>query len=148
MEKPKTEHIIKAAQELGGVHVETSKNIKDLKENLTEVNSLYDHGYGGTRKSLISFGIALIMIPEPTLISDVIGGGIVAAGCLYNKINPPPIFVDDIFKTINGQMKEIGDNDLDLSRNFVIPIDFTSMRLSLDWFYFLILFLKTFSIKI
>ncbi|MBM3291817.1 hypothetical protein FJY84_03980 [Candidatus Bathyarchaeota archaeon] len=132
MEKPKTDHIIKAVKELGDAYIETSKNIKEFKENLTEVNALYDHGYGGTGKSLISIGIALVMFPEPTLISDVLGGGIIAAGCLYNKINPPPIFVDDIFKTINEQMKEIGNNGLDLSRNFVIPVDFTSMRLSLD----------------
>ncbi len=136
MEKPKTEHVVKAAKELGEAYVETSKNIKDLKDNLTEVNTLYDHGYGGTGKSLISFGIALVMIPEPTLISDVIGGGIIATGCLYNRINPPPIFVDDIFKAIDEQMKELGNNDLDLTKNFVIPIDFTSMKLSLDWFSF------------
>jgi len=39
---------------------------------MNEVNQLYDHGYGGAGKSLIKFGIALIMIPEPFMVSDMI----------------------------------------------------------------------------
>jgi hypothetical protein len=132
MVKTKTDPVVKAVKELGEAYLETSKNIKDLKENLTETNSLYDHGYGGAGKGLISFGFALVMIPEPTMISDVIGCGIMAAGCLYNSINPPPIFVDDVYKAIDEQMKELGNSDFELTKNFLIPIDFTSMKLSLD----------------
>jgi len=128
MQSPPTDHIIKAAKELGETFTETVTIINGMNGAVKEVNQLYDHGYGGAGKSMISLGIALVMFPEPTMVSDVIGGGVIAAGLLYNQLVPPPIYIDNIFDTIQEQVKVIHSTGEDLSSNFSIPVDFSSMR--------------------
>ena len=130
--KPKTDNISKAVNELSETYSETAKNLVLMRENLKEVKSLYDNGYGNLGKNLISLGVTLVLFPEPTLISDAIGCGVIGVGCLYNRLSPPQIFVDDIYKVIDNQIKEIFHNDIGLSKNFVIPIDFNSLNFSLD----------------
>ncbi len=128
MQSPQTDHIIKATKELGETLTETATIINGMNGAVKEVNQLYDHGYGGAGKSMISLGIALVMFPEPTMVSDVIGGGVIAAGLLYNQLVPPPIYIDNIFDTIQEQVKVIHSTGEDLSSNFSIPVDFSSMR--------------------
>jgi hypothetical protein len=90
---------------------------------LQEVNGLYDHGYGGAGNSLISFGIALVMFPEPFMVSDVIGGGIVAAGLLYNHFSPA-IFIDNVFDTILSRSSDhsTGEDVTELPPNVDFPV--------------------------
>jgi hypothetical protein len=128
MDSPKTDHIVKAASELGETYSESAELLSGMNGAMNEVNQLYDHGYGGAGKSLIKFGIALIMIPEPFMVSDVIGGGIVAAGYLYKWLVPPPIYIDNIFDTIQEQVKEIHSAGEDLTENFSVSVDFSSMH--------------------
>ena len=128
MQSPKTDHIVQAANELGETFTETATIINGMNGAVGEVNQLYDHGYGGAGSSLISLGIAMVVFPEPTMVSDVIGGGIVAAGLLYNKLVPPPIYIDNIFETIQSQVKAIHSTGEDLSNNSHIPVDFSSVR--------------------
>ena len=128
MQSPPTDHIIKAAKELGETFTETVTIINGMNGAVKEVNQLYDHGYGGAGKSMISLGIALVMFPEPTMVSDVIGGGVIAAGLFYNQLVPPPIYIDNIFDTIQEQVTVIHSTGEDLSSNFSIPVDFSSMR--------------------
>ena len=77
---------------------------------------------------MISFGIALVMFPEPFMVSDVIGGSIVAAGLLYNKMVPPPLYIDNVFETIQEQVKAIQSTGENLTQNFALPVDFSSMH--------------------
>ena len=128
METPKTDHIVKASKELGQAFTETAGILNGMNQRLKEVNQLYDHGYGGAGNSLISLGIALVMFPEPFMVSDVIGGGMIAAGFLYNRAVPPPMYVDDIFMTIEEQVKTIHQCGEGLSRDFTIPLDFSAMH--------------------
>ncbi len=129
MKTPHTNHVVTASRELGESIKDTAGLISGMNEGVAQVNQLYDHGYGGAGKGLISFGFALVMLPEPTMISDVVGCGIMGAGVLYNMVCPPPIFVDDIFETIEEQVKCIHSTGEDLTRNFSVPVDFSSMRL-------------------
>ena len=131
METPKTDHIVKAAKELGESFMDTASLLSGMNGALNEVNQLYDHGYGGTGNSMISLGIALVMFPEPTMVSDVIGGGIIATGLLYNKMVPPPIYIDNIFVTIQEQIKTIHSTGENLSQNFSPTVDFSSLRFEL-----------------
>ena len=128
MDSPKTDHIVKAASELGETYTESAELLSGMSGAINEVNQLYDHGYGGAGKSLIKFGIALIMIPEPFMVSDVIGGGIVAAGYLYKWLVPPPMYIDNIFDTIQEQVKAIHTTGENLSQNYSVSVDFSSMR--------------------
>jgi hypothetical protein len=128
MENPKTDHIVKAATELGETYTESAELLSGMTGAMNEANQLYDHGYGGAGNSLIKFGITLILIPEPFMVSDVIGAGIVAAGFLYNKIVPPPIYIDNIFDTIQEQVKALQSAGENLTQNFSVPVDFSSMH--------------------
>ena len=128
MDSPKTDHIVKAASELGETYTESAELLSGMSRAMNEVNQLYDHGYGGAGNSLIKFGIALIMIPEPFMVSDVIGGGIVAAGYLYKWLVPPPMYIDNIFDTIQEQVKAIHTTGENLSQNYSVSVDFSSMR--------------------
>ena len=128
MQSPKTDHIVQAAKELGETFTDTATIINGMNGAVEEVNQLYDHGYGGAGNSMISFGIAVVIFPEPFMVSDAIGGGIIAAGLLYNHFVPPPIYIDNIFETIQSQVKAIHSTGEDLSENFYVPVDFSSMR--------------------
>lgn len=130
MKTPNTHHIVVASMELGESLRDTTGLLSGMNEGIAEVNQLYDHGYGGAGKSLISIGFALVIFPEPTMVSDVIGCGIIGAGVLYSRICPPPLFVDDIFETIEEQVKNLHSTGEDLTSNFVVPTDFSSMRLN------------------
>jgi hypothetical protein len=131
MDTPKTDHVVTAAKELGETYKDTANLVSDMNEAVNEVNQLYDHGYGGAGNSMISFGIALVMFPEPFMVSDVIGGGIVAAGLLYNHFVPPPMYIDNIFDTIAEQVKTIHSTGEDLAPSSSVPIDFSSMHFEL-----------------
>ena len=128
MDAPKHDHIVKAAKELGGSYTESAQLLTGMNEALTEYHNLYDRGYGGAGNSLIKFGIAMVMFPEPFMVSDVVGGGIVAAGFLYNHFVPPPIYIDNIFETIGEQVKAIHGVGEELSPNFTPDVDFSSLH--------------------
>jgi hypothetical protein len=128
MQSLKTDHVVQAAKELGETFTETATIINGMNGAVEEVNQLYDHGYGGAGSSMVSLGVAMVLFPEPTMVSDVIGGGVIAAGLLYNKIVPPPLYIDSIFETIQSQVKAIHSTGEDLSNDSYISVDFSSMR--------------------
>jgi hypothetical protein len=128
MQSPKTDHIVQAAKELGETFKDTATIINGMNGAVEEANQLYDHGQGGAGNSMISLGIALVAFPEPTMISDVIGAGVVATGLLYNKFVSPPLYIDNIFETIQSQVKAIHSTGEDLSEGFYVPVDFSSVR--------------------
>ncbi len=128
MDKPKTDYVVKAASELSETYSESAALLSGMNGAMSEVDQLHDHGYGGAGKSLISFGITLVLIPEPFMVSDVIGCGIIAAGILYNKLVSPPLYIDNIFETIQEQVKAIHSAGDNLTENFSVPVDFSSMR--------------------
>jgi hypothetical protein len=127
----KTDHIVTAAKELGGSYSESAELLSGMNEAVKEYNELYDHGYGGAGNSMISFGIALVMFPEPFMVSDVIGGGIVAAGLLYNHLVPPPMYIDNIFDMIQEQVKAIHSTGEVLQQNYSPNVDFSSLHFEL-----------------
>ena len=99
----------KAGIELGKTLIETSELASGVREALDEVERLRDHGYGGAGDGMIKFGAALVMFPEPFLVTDVVGAGIIGAGILYNHAVPPPLYIDDVAETITSQLAEIND---------------------------------------
>jgi len=104
---------------------EQTEKIKTAIKALTELNETKNecrsaiqntiHGVGDTKKlwregnksKLIQIGLALIVFPEPTPISEVIGAGFVAAGAVQKGIQNRAIFVEDIGKTFKSTLKEV-----------------------------------------
>ena len=97
--------IPKASKEIGESIVDAANLAAGVNEAFEEVSRLRDHGYGGAGDAMINFGLAMVLFPEPTCISDVAGAGIMAAGVLYNSVVPPPLYMDDVVKTLSEQVK-------------------------------------------
>ena len=131
LESFETDHILKAAKELGETYSETTGLITEMVECTRMVNDLYDHGQGGLGKSLISFGIALVVFPEPFMVSDVAGGAIVAAGMMYNKVVTPSLYIDDIYKSIEEQIMCLHGMKIDVAEDRSVNFVFPSMHLNL-----------------
>ena len=108
MDESNVKNVVVAAKELGEAYEETASLLVGFAEGVHETSDLYGSGNQGTGAALVSFGVALIVFPEPTFISDVTGCGIVAAGLAYQKLVPPPLSVDDIYSSIEDQMRELG----------------------------------------
>ncbi|HIH89245.1 TPA: hypothetical protein HA344_08575 [Candidatus Bathyarchaeota archaeon] len=128
MDAPKTDHIVTAVKELGSSCVESADLLSGMNGALHEVNQLYDHGYGGAGNSMISFGIALVAFPEPFMVSDVIGAGMVAAGFMYKHFVPPPMYIDNVFETIQEQVQAIHATGEGLNQNYSPEVDLSSFK--------------------
>ncbi len=80
---------------------------------------------------MISFGIALVAFPEPFMVSDVIGAGMVAAGFMYNHFVPPPMYIDNVFETIQKQVQAIYATGEGLNPNYSPEVDLSSLKFEL-----------------
>ncbi len=110
--------VLKASKEIGESIMDAADLASGVGEALEEVGRLRDQGYGGAGDGMISLGAALVMFPEPTMVTDVAGAGIIGAGILYNHVVPPPLYLDDVAETIREQLGEIGEagRDIDAMR--------------------------------
>jgi hypothetical protein len=108
LDESDAKNIVEAARELGEAYEETEGLLSGFTESLKAAENLYESGKKGTGADLVSLGIILIAFPEPTFIPDMIGCGIVAAGLAYQKLVPPPLSVDNIYSSIEDQMRELG----------------------------------------
>ncbi len=61
------------------------------------------------KSKLIKLGVALIVFPEPTPISETIGSVLVAAGLVQSAVKRRGLYVEDVFKTLHSAIKEIGN---------------------------------------
>jgi hypothetical protein len=107
LDKSDLKDMVEAAKELGEAYEETACLLIGFAEGVQETDGLYGSRNKGTGAALVSLGITLIAIPEPTLISDVIGCGIVGAGFAYQRLVPPPLSVADIYTSIENQVMSL-----------------------------------------
>ena len=131
MKPPKTSHTVEAAYELAESHKDAASLLSGVHESMVEINNLYSHGYGGPGNGLVRLGVSLVMIPEPFMITDVVGGGVIATGLLYNRVVPQTLYIDDVFETIQEQVKAIHIEGVDLSKNYSVPLDLSSIRIEI-----------------
>lgn len=131
MKPPKKSHVVEAADELAESHKDAACLLSGVHESMVEMNNLYRHGYGGPGNGLVHLGVSLMMIPEPFMITDVVGGGVIASGLLYNRFVPQTLYIDDVFQTIQEQIKAIHIEGVDLSKNYSVPLDLSSIKLEI-----------------
>ena len=123
MDESDAKNIVEAARELGEAYEETASLLAGFAEGVHETSGLYGSGNQGAGAALVSLGITLIAIPEPTLISDVIGCGIVAAGFAYQRFVPPPLSVDDIYSSIENQVMNLRSSSHRMTSEMGLTID-------------------------
>lgn len=91
-------------QELGLSYSETLEVIQEASKGTHHALKLWR---GDKKSRLIKLGITLIAFPEPTPISEMIGGTLVAAGLIQKKIKDSTLHVEDVYKTFQDVNKDI-----------------------------------------
>jgi hypothetical protein len=61
----------------------------------------------GNKSKLIKLGVALIVFPEPTPVSEMVGASFVAAGAVQKAIRDRAAFVEDIGKDLKKAIKDL-----------------------------------------
>jgi hypothetical protein len=92
--------------------VEVSEERKELSNTLSgngcAASSAKKLFRTGNESKLIKLGVALIVFPEPTPISEIVGAGFVAAGAVQKGIKSRAGFAEDIGKDFKKAIKELG----------------------------------------
>ena len=80
--------------------------VQTMTETTKEVKATKQLWRKGNNSILIKLGLALIAFPDPT-ISDIIGTVMVAAGTVQMGIRRRTIYVEDVYKTFHGTLKDM-----------------------------------------
>jgi hypothetical protein len=103
----KTEEIktaTKALNELNGSYSELFGALKGTARDVEATKKLWR---AGNDSRLIKIGVALIIFPEPTPISECVGACFVAAGAVQKGIQNRAIFLEDVTKTFKNTLKDV-----------------------------------------
>jgi hypothetical protein len=103
----KTEEIKSATKALTELNKSYSDLFDALKGTARDVEATKKLWREGNKSRLVTIGIALIVFPEPTPISETVGACFVAAGAVQKGIQNRAIFLDDITKTFKNTLKDV-----------------------------------------
>ncbi len=104
MKKEEAKATVTAVNELSESYADL---IQAMKETTREAKATRQLWRDGNKSRLIKLGLALIVFPEPTPISETIGSFLVAAGAVQMGIRKRSLYVDDIYKTFTNTLKEM-----------------------------------------
>ncbi|MCJ7422902.1 hypothetical protein MUP01_01350 [Candidatus Bathyarchaeota archaeon] len=96
--------VTKTLSELGEGY---SDLLNAVKGTVREVKSTKKLWREGNKSRLIKLGLALIVFPEPTPISETVGACFVAAGAVKKGIQNRSIYIEDVNKIFKDTVKEI-----------------------------------------
>jgi hypothetical protein len=99
-----TKVAIKAAVEVNDERKELCKTLSDNGAAASSTKKLFR---AGNESKLIKLGVALIVFPEPTPISEIVGASFVAAGAVQKGIKSRAGFAEDITKDFKKAIKEL-----------------------------------------
>jgi hypothetical protein len=85
-----------------------------LKATTAEVHTARKLWRAENQSRLIKLGVALIVFPEPTPISETVGACFVAAGIIQKGVKNRSIYMEDIYKTLRNVMNEISSSKRNL----------------------------------
>ena len=94
----------KALNELNESYIDLLGAIKGTANTAEASKKLWREG---NKSKLIKIGVALIMFPEPTPISETVGACFVAAGAVQKGIQSRAIYLEDITKTFKSTLKDV-----------------------------------------
>jgi len=103
----KTEEIKTATKALNELNESYSDLFGALKGTTRDVEAAKKLWRTGNNSRLIKIGVALIVFPEPTSISDCVGACFVAAGAVQKGIQNRAIFLEDVTKTFKNTLKDV-----------------------------------------
>ena len=103
----------KSIEELNLSYTETLGNIKEFSENLSSLKSLWKTG---NKSKLVKLGLSLIVFPEPSPVTEIVGATLLSAGLIQQKIRNSGLHIEDIQKTFQEVFKNLNYLREDLVR--------------------------------
>ena len=94
----------KALAEMNVCYSDLIRETKGTAENARAAKQLWRTGY---KSRLIKLGVALILFPDPSPTTEVIGGCLVAAGAVQKAVRNRALFMEDVKRTFQSTIKEI-----------------------------------------
>ena len=101
----------KALTEINESYIDLLRETKATGQNVHDTKQLWRAGY---KSRLIKLGIALIVFPDPSPTTEIVGGCLVAAGAVQKAARNRAAFLEDVKKTFQSTMKEISAVKQDL----------------------------------
>jgi len=105
MKVEETKAAIKAVAEAIKERNELAIAVKDNGQVASDVKKVFREG---NKSKLIKLGVALIVFPEPTPVSELVGAGFVVAGTVQKGIRKRAGFAEDIGRDLKKTVKELG----------------------------------------
>lgn len=93
-----------ALNEMNESYIDLLRETKATAQNIHDAKQLWRAGY---KSKLIKIGVALVVFPEPTSISEIVGGCFIAAGAAQNAVRNRAMFVEDVKKTFQTTLKDL-----------------------------------------
>lgn len=81
--------------------------LQSVKGTIREAKSTRQLWRSGNQSRLMKLGLTFIVFPEPTPITEAIGGCLVAAGVVQKGIRSRAIYVEDVYKTFQDVFKDL-----------------------------------------
>lgn len=95
---------VKAIKELSESYIDAMHTLKATSKDIKKAKQLW---HSANKSRLIKIGLALIVFPEPTPISETVGTCFVAAGAIQQAIRNRSIYIEDITKTLQITLQEV-----------------------------------------
>jgi hypothetical protein len=93
-----------ALKELNEDYVDFLQSVKGAVKEVKTTRQLWRNG---NRSRLIKLGLALIVFPEPTPISETVGSFLVVAGTIQEGIRRRALYIEDIPKAFYSLLKDL-----------------------------------------
>jgi len=78
-----------------------------VKGTIEEVKSTRQLWRDGNGSKLVKLGLALVVFPEPTPISETIGACLITAGAVQKGIRSRAIYIEDVYKTFQNVLRDV-----------------------------------------
>jgi len=95
-----------SVEELSLSYAETLENLKGFSENLSSLKNLLKTG---NKSKLVKWGLSLIVFPEPTPITEIMGATLLSVGLIQQKIRNSGLHVEDVQKTFQEIFENLND---------------------------------------
>jgi hypothetical protein len=102
--KARVQNAVESLKELSECYADFAVNMKDCSEELKDAGRLWR---ARNKSRLIRLGLALIVFPEPTPVSETVGACLVATGAIQQAIKKRALFVEDVPKVYAKAIRDV-----------------------------------------
>ena len=81
--------------------------LQAVKGTIREVKTTRQLWRDGGKSKLVKLGLALIVFPEPTPISETVGTVLIAAGTVQEGIRRRSLYIEDVYKIFQNVLREV-----------------------------------------